>query len=122
MFITSPPRRLPAFIILHALCSLWLSGLATADEYVPRTDPKFQQVELVYRNLVRAVGDSRTAPELRMVRGKSSVFDIARFAPKLYRVAIEERFVNLAQRLPASDGPPAVAAIPVHDLPHHDRP
>jgi tetratricopeptide (TPR) repeat protein len=121
MFFTSSPRRLPGFIIVHALCSLWLSGLATADDYVPRTDPKFQQVEQVYRNLVRAVGDSRTPPELRMVRGKSSVFDIAMFAPKLYRVVIEEQFVDLAQRLPASDRPHALALILGHELAHFYR-
>ena len=121
MFITSSPRRLPGFIILHALCSLWLSGLATADDYLPRTDPKFQQVERVYRNLVRAVGDSRTPPELRMVRGKSSLFDIAMFAPKLHKVVIEERFVDLAQRLPTSDGPHALALILGHELAHFYR-
>ena len=121
MFITSSPRRLPGFVILYALCSLWLSGVATADDYLSRTDPKFQQVEQVYRNLVRAVGDSRTPPELRMVRGKSSVFDIAMFAPKLYMVVIEERFVDLAQRLPASDGPHALALILGHELAHFYR-
>ena len=121
MFITSFPRRLSGFIILHALCSLWLSGLATADDYLPRTDPKLQKVERVYRNLVHAVGDSRTPPELRMVRGKSSVFDIAMFAPKQHSVFIEERFVDLAQGLPVSDGPHALALILGHELAHFYR-
>ena len=121
MFITSSPCRLPGFIILYALCSLCISGLATADDYLPRTDPKFQQVERIYRNLVRAVGDSRTPPELRMVRGKSSVFDIAMFAPKQHKVFIEERFVDLARRLPASDGLHALALILGHELAHFYR-
>ena len=121
MFINSSPRRWPRFVILYALCSLSLRGLATADEYLPRADPKFQQVEGVYRNLVRAIGDSRTPPELRMVRGKSSVFDIAMFAPRQHRVVIEERFVDLAQRLPASDGLHALALILGHELAHFYR-
>ena len=121
MFITPLPCRLLWLIVMCVLWSVWLRGLATADDYLPRTDPKFKQVERVYRNLVRAVGDSRTPPELRMVRGKSSVFDIAMFAPKQHRVVIEERFVDLAQRLPASDGPHALALILGHELAHFYR-
>lgn len=120
MFITSSPCRVLC-LILSVLCSPWFRGLATADDYLPKADPKFQQVERVYRNLVRAVGDSRTPPELRMVRGKSSLFDIAMFAPKQSRVLIEERFVDLAQGLPASDRPDALALILGHELAHFYR-
>ena len=94
---------------------------ALADEYLPRTDAKFKQTEEVYRNLIRAVGDGRTPPELRIVRGKSSVFDVAMFAPKQHRVLVEERFVDVVQRLPPSNGPQALALILGHELAHFYR-
>ena len=118
---SSLSRSLLSLILLHFAWLICTSSPAIADEFLPRTNPKFKQAEEVYRSLIRAVGDSRTPPELRMVRGKSSVFDIAMFAPKQHRVLIEERFVDLTQRLPPSDGPHALALILGHELAHFYR-
>src|SRR4029079_12083092 len=118
---SSLSRSLLPLILLHFTWIIGTSSPAIADEFLPRTNPKFKQAEEVYRSLIRAVGDSRTPPELRMVRGRSSVFDIAMFAPKQHRVLIEERFVDLTQRLPPSDGPHALALILGHELAHFYR-
>ncbi|HEX6948897.1 MAG TPA: tetratricopeptide repeat protein [Nitrospira sp.] len=118
---SSLSRSVLLLILLHFAWIIGTSSPAIADEFLPRTNPKFKQAEEVYRSLIRAVGDSRTPPELRMVRGRSSVFDIAMFAPKQHRVLIEERFVDLTQRLPPSDGPHALALILGHELAHFYR-
>jgi len=118
---SSSRSLLLSLILFHVACLCCAGSPALADEYLPRTNPKFKQAEEVYRSLIRAVGDSRTPPELRMVRGKSSVFDIAMFAPKQHRVLIEERFMDLAQRLPDSAGPHALALILGHELAHFYR-
>jgi tetratricopeptide (TPR) repeat protein len=120
--VNSSSSRSLLSLLLH--CAAWFlcaTSPALADEILPRSNPKFKQADEVYRNLIRAVGDSRTPPEFRMVRGKSSVFDIAMFAPNQHRVLIEERFVDLAQRLPNSDGPHALALILGHELAHFYR-
>lgn len=116
---SSPPTALVQ-LLLCAVCLISAGSPASADEYLPRTDAKFKQTEEVYRNLIRAVGDGRTPPELRVVRGKSSVFEVAMFAPKQHRVLIEERFVDLVQHLP-SGGPHALALILGHELAHFYR-
>lgn len=122
--VTSSSSRSLLFLLLvlfHSVYLICAGSPALADEFLPRTNPKFKQAEEVYRSLIRAIGDSRTPPELRIVRGKSCVFDIAMFAPKQHRVLIEERFVDLAQRLPNSDGPHALALILGHELAHFYR-
>src|SRR4029453_5171899 len=118
---SSPCRSLLLLILVHAAWLIFVGSPAAADELLQRNNPKFKWAEDVYRRLSRAVGDRRTPPELRMVRGKSSVFDIAMFAPKQHRVLIEERFVDLAQRLPNSDGSHALALILGHELAHFYR-
>src|SRR4029078_6090388 len=118
---SSARSLLLSLILFHVACLCCAGSPALADEYLPRTNPKFKQAEEVYRSLIRAIGDSRTPPELRIVRGKSCVFDIAMFAPKQHRVLIEERFVDLAQRLPNSDGPHALALILGHESAHFYR-
>jgi tetratricopeptide (TPR) repeat protein len=121
MVYSSSPRSCVSLILFHAAWLLCAVPPALADEFLSRTDPKFKQAEEVYRSLIRSIGDSRTPPELRMVRGKSSVFDIAMFAPTQHRVLIEERFVDVAQRLAPSEGPHALALILGHELAHFYR-
>jgi len=118
---SSSRSLLLSLILLHIVYVFSAGSPALADEFLPRTNPKFKQADEVYRNLIRAVGDSRTPPELRVVRGKSSVFDIAMFSPKQHRVLVEERFLDVAQRLPTSDGPHALALILGHELAHFYR-
>src|SRR4029079_5421791 len=118
---SSLSRSLLPLILLHFTWIIGTSSPALADEFLPRTNPKFKQADEVYRNLIRAVGDSRTPPELRVVRGKSSVFDIAMFSPKQHRILVEERFLDVAHRLPTSDGPHALALILGHELAHFYR-
>ena len=118
---SSPWRSHLLLSLVHAAWLVFGSSPAVADELLPRNNPKFTRAEDVYRSLIRAVGDRRTPPELRMVRGKSSVFDIAMFAPKQHRVLIEERFLDLVQRLPIRDGPDALALILGHELAHFYR-
>jgi tetratricopeptide (TPR) repeat protein len=118
---SSSRSLLLSLILLHIAYVFSAGSPALADEFLPRTNPKFKHTDEVYRNLIRAIGDSRTPPELRVVRGKSSVFDIAMFSPKQHRVLVEERFLDVAQRLPASDGAHALALILGHELAHFYR-
>lgn len=101
---------------------LWPGSSAHADdEFLPRANPKVQQAEQVYRRVVQAIGDARTPPEFKMVRGRSSAFDVAMFSPSQHRVVIEERFYDLAQSLSPSTAPHALALILGHELAHFYR-
>lgn len=113
-------RRFLSPILLAGIVSFG-SPVQAADEFLPRSNPKVQQAEQVYRRVVQAIGDARTPPEFKMVRGKSSAFDVAMFAPSQHRVIMEERFYDLAQRLPASNAPHALALILGHELAHFYR-
>ncbi|SLM48674.1 conserved exported protein of unknown function [Nitrospira japonica] len=113
-------RRFLSPILLAGIVSFG-SPVQASDEFLPRSNPKVQQAEQVYRRVVQAIGDARTPPEFKMVRGKSSAFDVAMFAPSQHRVIMEERFYDLAQRLPASNAPHALALILGHELAHFYR-
>jgi len=121
LLTTLSSRGFLACWLLSGFAWLCLIGQASADEMLPRTDPKVRQAEQVYRNLLRVIGDNRTPPEFRMVRGKASTFDIAMFSPKHHRVVLEERFYDLAQSLPPSIGSHALALIIGHELAHFYR-
>lgn len=106
-------------LLAGALCAG--SPAQAADEFLPRASPKVQQAEQVYRRVVQAIGDARTPPEFKMVRGRSSMFDVAMFSPSQHRVVIEERFYDLAQSLSPSTAPHALALILGHELAHFYR-
>jgi len=113
-------RRFPSLLLLAGIVCFG-SPVQAADEFLPRTNPKVQQAEQVYRRLVQAIGDARTPPEFKMSRGKSSAFDVAMFRPSQHRVIMEERFYDLAQGMPAATAPHALALILGHELAHFYR-
>lgn len=116
-------RAVRSLRILIPLAGIACFGVPVqaADEFLPRTNPKVQQAEQVYRRVVQAIGDARTPPEFKMVRGRSPAFDVAMFSPSQHRVIMEERFYDLAQGLSAATAPHALALILGHELAHFYR-
>lgn len=108
-------------MLLVHLVWLFAPFQALADDFLPRTNAKAKEAEQIFRALLSAIGDNRTPPDFRIVRGKSSSFDIALYVPKSHRVMIEEEFYDLAHSLPGSAAPQALALILGHELAHFYR-
>ena len=80
--------------------------------------PKHITAQRVFDDLVRAIGDGRTAPKLRLVAsGSGGALKVAWYSPKKNRLTIEEKAFDLAAAMGA-DSLNALAALIGHELAH----
>ena len=101
-----------------------LSACATgayAEEFLPAANQKVKAAQQVYDQLTRSIGDSRTPPELRIVKGKAATFDVALFFPGRHAIYIEEQFYDVVQSALPKQRPHALALILGHELAHFYR-
>ena len=98
-----------------------LSGSSEAgrqlDSLAP-THPKYMTTKQVFNDLVRAIGDGRTKPALRVQPEYAGGTRAAWFTPKLNVVTIDERFYDLCVSL-GPDSLDALAAVLGHELAHY---
>ena len=95
---------------------------AHSETFLPASHPKVRAAQNIYDSLVRTIGDARVPPDLRMVAGKASNFDVAVYLPGRRAIYIEEQFYDLLQaNFPASNHSQALALILGHELAHFFR-
>ncbi|RMH69168.1 MAG: hypothetical protein D6675_13670 [Gemmatimonadetes bacterium] len=104
--------RFSTILIAWVVCVGWVSSLP-AEAYLSAAHPKYKVVKGVYDDLVRAIGDGRSAPVLRM----SNNVKVAVFWPDRNMIEVEEAVYDLCTRLGA-DSLNALAAILGHELAH----
>ena len=102
-------------------CAL-LAGLvcprAASAQALSYSHPKHITAQRVFDDLVRAIGDGRTAPKLRLVAsGSGGALKVAWYSPKKNRLTIEEKAFDLAAAMGA-DSLNALAALIGHELAH----
>ena len=92
---------------------------ARAQQSLPRSHPKYKTARKVFDDLVRAIGDGRTSPELRLQPNNvSSSMQVAWFTPKKNTLALEERVYDLCVAL-GPDSLNALATLLGHELAHY---
>ena len=108
----SPAKN--AYRISALLVSLLLAQLETAGtQPLPRDHPKTAVARRVFDDLVRAIGDGRTPPELRLLAGgASSRMRVAWFSSRKNRLTLEERAYDLCAAL----GPDSLNGLAVKRL------
>ena len=112
-------RQLSARFILGCALLMGLAfPLATIAQELSDSHPKYITARKVFEDLVRAIGDGRTAPDLRIVAsGSGGGMKVAWYSPKTNRLTIEEKTFDLAVSMGA-DSLNALAALIGHELAH----
>ncbi len=91
------------------------------ETWLPPSHPKVKDALTIYDRLVRTIGDSRMPPDLRMVAGKASNFDVALYSPSRRIIYVEEEFYDLVQSALPSSSSHGLALILGHELAHFYR-
>ena len=92
--------------------------LCQAQPTLKADHPKFRATKQVFDDIVEAVGDGRTPPQLRLLpRDINSRIQVAWFAPGPHVLFIEERVYDLCAELGA-DSLNALASLIGHELAH----
>ena len=107
-------RRFALLILLPALCLP-----AGAQIELPADHPKHRTAQAVFDDLVRAIGDGRVAPRLRLLSGAAGggSQQVAWLSPKQHQITIEERSYDLCLQLEA-DSLDALGFLLGHELAH----
>ena len=101
-----------------ALLALLVCHRAAGAQALSDSHPKHITAQRVFDDLVRAIGDGRTAPKLRLVAsGSGGALKVAWYSPKKNRLTIEEKAFDLAAAMGA-DSLNALAALIGHELAH----
>ena len=66
-----------AMSVLFFLCLLLWAVPSRGETFLPASHPKAKATQEIFHRLVGAIGDLRTPPDIRMVAGKASQFDVA---------------------------------------------
>ncbi len=111
-------KTLALFIPLLVLLS-GSDAVTAASDHLPRSHPKYRTAKRVYDDLVRAIGDGRTAPRLYVQpRGVSSRMKAAWYSAGRNTLTVEERLYDLCVSL-GPDSLNALAALLGHELAHY---
>ena len=103
------------FILTLAILGI---GSAAAQQRLPEDHPKYLVTQKVFRDLVRAIGDGRTPPTLRLLsRGAGSRLWVTWFQPEAHNVTLEERAYDVCASL-GPDSLNALAWMLGHELAH----
>jgi hypothetical protein len=106
-------RRFALLILLPALCLP-----AGGQIELPADHPKHRSAQVVFDDLVRAIGDGRPAPRLRLLSGTAGGSQqVAWLSPKQHQITIEERAYDLCRQLEA-DSLDALGFLLGHELAH----
>jgi hypothetical protein len=86
----------PITITAVILISLWGYTASLAQETLPADNPKYKTAHQVFEELGRAMGDSRTRPNLLLVSAEEeSTMQVAWFDPRRHSIYLEERAYDL---------------------------
>ncbi|MDP9132624.1 MAG: neutral zinc metallopeptidase, partial [Nitrospirota bacterium] len=91
------------------------------ETFLPASHPKVKASRDVYERLIRTIGDARMPPDLRLVAGKASTFDVALYVPSRRAIYLEEEFYDLLQSTLSSNHSQGLALILGHELAHFYR-
>ena len=107
------------FLLFLSILLFCVPGAAQVQERLPADHPKYIVAEQVFDDLVRAFGDGRTRPGLRLLpRGVKSRNQVTWFAPDQNLVTLEEQVYDLCVSLGA-DSLNALAFLLGHELAHY---
>ena len=110
-----------AMSVLFFLCLLMWAAPSRGETFLPGSHPKDKATQEIFHRLVGAIGDIRTPPDIRMVAGKASHFDVALYSPSRRAIYVEEEFYDLANTVMPQNLPQALALILGHELAHFYR-
>ena len=114
----APAKRRRLFPVASAIIALCLLTSPYAQESLPDNHPKYRTADKVFDDLVRAIGDGRTRPTLRLLpRDSRDHMQVAWFVSQHNEVTVEERVYDLF----ASSGPDSLDALAWllgHELAH----
>lgn len=111
----------PAMGVLIFVCLLMGPAPSHSEVFLPASHPKVKATQEIFDRLVGAIGDVRPPPDIRMVAGKASDFDVALYSPSRRAIYVEEEFYDLAHSVMPQDLPQALALILGHELAHFYR-
>ena len=105
-------------LLLYACASFSIPALH-AQQPLPEDHPKVVTAGKVFDDLIRAIGDGRTRPSLRLLpRETKNRLQVAWFVPQQNTVNLEERVYDLCASLGA-DSLDALAVLLGHELAHY---
>ena len=107
--------------VLIVVCLLMRPAPSHSEVFLPASHPKVKTTQEIFNRLVGAIGDVRPPPDIRMVAGKASDFDVALYSPSRRAIYVEEEFYDLAHSVMPQDLPQALALILGHELAHFYR-
>jgi hypothetical protein len=107
--------------VLIFVCLLMWSVPSHSEGFLPASHPKVKATQEIFNRLVGAIGDVRIPPDIRVVAGKASNFDVALYSPSRRTIYVEEEFYDLAHSVMPQDLPQALALILGHELAHFYR-
>ncbi|MCI5054572.1 MAG: hypothetical protein MRY83_00620 [Flavobacteriales bacterium] len=81
---------------------------------VDRTDYRYKNCNRVYKRIVRAIGDGRSAPRLEL---NSRLNTAARYVPEQHKISLSTKLYEVTQSFGA-DSTDALAAVVSHELAH----
>ncbi len=86
---------------------------------LPESHPKYQVAQAVFDDIVRAIGDGRSAPHLRLLSGAGDgALNVAWYSPKQHAITLEEKAYDLC-RAQGADSLAALGFLLAHELAHY---